>query len=34
MAPDRRASPTDEAARSPSDYQEHQVPRSVTTGEP
>jgi hypothetical protein len=27
MAPDRRASPADEAARSPSDYQEHQVPR-------
>jgi hypothetical protein len=28
MAPDRRASPADEAARSPSDDQEHQVPRA------
>jgi hypothetical protein len=27
MAPDRRASPADEAARRPSDHQEHQVPR-------
>ena len=27
MAPERRASPADEAARSPSDDQEHQVPR-------
>jgi hypothetical protein len=27
MAPDRRASPADEAARSPGDHQEHQVPR-------
>src|SRR5215510_6148895 len=27
MAPDRRASPADEDARSPTDYQEHQAPR-------